>query len=331
MVRVLSIRLRCLSRKRLPIPMSADKNGFWLSFPVFIDCESLSDFLAERLSAGHRAVLDDLFSQQCIYLDDLAASPQQNIHAGQNVRLFLSEHQEETVDTGWQLIWENDEMMAVFKPHLLPVSRTTRNLYNTLISLIRRETPYVRAHLLHRLDTETAGVMMVAKNSEADKKWKPKLDQLISRKIYHAWVDGSPQWEGLLFECELSVKTGSAIRSQVYVVDPQCLDLFPKPKLSKTGFKVLRREAGKTLIECQLFTGRKHQIRAQLAHLGYPIIGDKVYAHQGYYYLKRIGEGLSRDDLHTLGSPFHCLTAVKLRLQGGVVIELPASVKPVRP
>lgn len=306
--------------------MSGEEHGFWLSLPVFKDCSSLSDFLVERLSAGHQADLVLLFDQQNIYVDGVSVrmlSRQEGLKVGQNVSVYFPDHQEGNVDLNWEILWENDELMAVFKPHLLPVSRTTRNLYNTLISLIRRQTPYSHAHLLHRLDTETAGVMLVAKNSVVDRKWKPQLDKLMCKKIYHAWVQGQPEWDELLFECELSEKIGSTIRSQIYVVDSQTPELFPKPKISKTAFKVLRREARGTLIECELFTGRKHQIRAQLAHLGIPVIGDKIYAHGGFYYLKRLDRVLTSADLAVLASPHHLLEAVSLKLQGDIWIDSP--------
>lgn len=109
-------------------------------------------------------------------------------------------------------------------------------------------------------------------------------------------------------------KIGSPIRSQIYVVDPENPQQYPKPKQSKTAFRVLQREQGRSLVECELFTGRKHQIRAQLTYLGYPIIGDKVYSHNGAYYLKRIEQGLSGKDISALGGEYHQLVACAIEL-----------------
>ncbi|MCV6613079.1 MAG: RNA pseudouridine synthase [Amphritea sp.] len=204
--------------------------------------------------------------------------------------------------------------MAVYKPHLLPVSRTTRNLYNTLISLVRRQTPYPDARLLHRLDTETAGIIMLAKTALADRYWKPRLHELITEKIYHARVRGVPKWQSYDCSCYVAEKQGGAVRSQMYVVEPECSELYIKPKFSRTQFRVIGQFGQETMVECRLLTGRKHQIRAQLAWLGHPIVGDKIYSHRGRYYLKRIESGLNQADLQALGSPFHCLTAVSLLL-----------------
>ena len=288
--------------------------GFRLCFPVYETSLCASDFLLSRLATKHQEQLPQLFEEQLVCVDGEIVGPEQPLSTGQKFEVCLPDHYEEPVDTDWQTLWENGELLAVYKPHLLPVSRTTRNLYNTLISLVRRESPYATAHLLHRLDTETAGIVVLAKNSEADKKWKPQLDQLITQKIYHAWVSGVPDWEEMVLECELSEKIGSPIRSQVYVVDRESPELYPKPKLSKTVFRVLKREKGKSLVECQLFTGRKHQIRAHLSYLGYPIIGDKVYAFSGHYYLKRISDGLNATDISILGGEHHQLIAKQLVL-----------------
>ncbi|WP_415897156.1 RluA family pseudouridine synthase [Neptuniibacter sp. QD72_48] len=290
-------------------------DGFVLYFPVYSAAPTTYCFLSTRLASLHQAQLPQLFAEGFISVDGHIASANQVLVVGQQVVVSLPDHYEEPVDTHWQKLWENDEILAVFKPHLLPVSRTTRNLYNTLISLVRRQTAYEDAHLLHRLDTETAGIILLAKNKAADKKWKPRLDKLISKKIYHAWVEGIPKWNELSYECELSEKVGSLIRSQMYVVDQAESDLYPKPKQSQTLFRVLRKEEGKSLIECELMTGRKHQIRAHLAHLDHPIIGDKIYSKGGQYYLKRLDKPLDKEDYEVLGTEYQQLTAYKVSLR----------------
>lgn len=283
-------------------------DGFSLVFPVFSDsAKNLLEFLSLRLARHDVDQLCDAFKHGCIRVDGLIAHPDQILTCGQKVTVFLQGHQEADVDARWQVLWQNDELLKVYKPALLPVSRTTRNLYQTLISLVRRETPFVNAQLLHRLDTETSGVILLAKDSAADKKWKKQLGQLIVRKVYHAWVAGLPEWNQTTFECELSEKKGSEIRSQMYVVDPQHRECYLRPKASKTSFRVLQRQTDRTLIECELFTGRKHQIRAQLAHLGYPIIGDKIYSHDGHFYLKRLEQRLADGDFAILGAQHHLL------------------------
>jgi len=310
---------------------------FVLEYPVFTESlaagqQTLLQFLQPRYAKMDEESLSRWISSDQIRLDGDQATADTLLEPGQRVTILLLDHPEDPVDTGWQLIWENSEIMAVYKPHLLPVSRTTRNLYNTLIQLVRRQTPYYDAHLLHRLDTETSGLILIAKDKAADKKWKKQLEQLIEQKIYHARVYGRPQWQQCTLECELSEQLGSAIRSQMYVVDPSRPYAFSKPKQSKTAFRVLEYSGDNSLIECELFSGRKHQIRAHLAHLGHPIIGDKIYAHHGHYYLKRLEAPLTSDEISKLGGAHHQLQAVRLQIrpypdQAAITIELPPQLR----
>lgn len=288
---------------------------FLLRFKVFTQINSsLAGFLRSRLAGSHRTQLNDLFGEGKVRVDGRLGVAEQSLRPEQIVEVTLDQHREEDADLNWRLLWEDAELMAVYKPHLLPVSRTTRNLYHTLISLVRRETPYADARLLHRLDSETAGIILLAKDQPADKRWKPNLDQLIAKKVYHAWVTGEPEWEQKTVECELSERLESPIRSQMYVVDPNERALYPKPKPSRSIFTVIKREQGRSQLRCEIFTGRKHQIRAHLAHLGYPIIGDKIYSHQGRYYLRRLDTPLTDEDLQRLGSAYHQLEATELEL-----------------
>lgn len=306
--------------------------SFTLSFPVFSESlqpgsRSLLSFVQQRFTRTEPAELSDWITSGRVSVDQQSAGAEQLLIAGQTVQIQIPDHREDPVDTRWQLAWQNAEIMAVYKPSLLPVSRTTRNLYNTLIQLVRRQTPHYDAHLLHRLDTETDGLILIAKDKAADLKWKKQLATLIERKVYQAWVYGVPNWDVQTVECELSEREGSAIRSQMYVVDPTQPEQYKKPKLSKTAFRVLRTEGAYSLLECELFTGRKHQIRSQLAHLGHPVVGDKIYSHQGHYYLKRLEVGLSEKDYQCLGGYHHRLSAVRLELRldarQRVCIDLP--------
>ncbi len=310
---------------------------FVLEYPVLLQSldagqQTLLQFLQPRYARMDKAELSHWIDSDQIRLNGVQASAATVLKPGQTISITLPGHPEDPVDTRWQLIWENSEIMAVYKPPLLPVSRTTRNLYNTLIQLIRRQTPYYDAHLLHRLDTETSGLILIAKDKAADKKWKKQLDTLIEQKIYHARVYGCPAWQQQTLECELSEQSGSEIRSQMYVVDPARPEQFSKPKQSKTAFRVLSQTQGRSLIECQLFSGRKHQIRAQLAHLGHPIVGDKIYAHGGHYYLKRLESPLTAEELKQLGGDHHQLQAIRLQIrpdpdQPALTVELPVRLR----
>ena len=251
-----------------------------------------------------------------IQLDGKTVSEDIVLLFGQVVSYCIHDYQEAEVDDAWSLTWSNADIAAIHKPANLPVNRTTRNVYNTLIQLLRRESPWPDAHLLHRLDLETSGLILIAKNNSVACQYQSKLDHLIKRKIYRAIVTRKPNWKIKDFTCDLATLDendgGSAIRSQMHVVPEG------EGKESRTVFKVLETKIKDSecysLIECELFTGRKHQIRSQLAHLGHPIVGDKIYNNNGEFYLKRLQKTLTEDDHKKLITPHHLLHAYEIHL-----------------
>lgn len=246
-----------------------------------------------------------------IELDGQPVSDNPPLRTGQRLRYCITGYSEPPVDTRWQLLWQNDEILALHKPASLPVSRTTRNIYNCLIELVRRESPWPDAHLLHRLDLETAGIILLGKTKADAARWQPKLKQLLARKIYRAVVYGQPHWqgEGQSHRCTLALTTKkeSPIRCQMHA--------DPAGKASETRFRLLSSNGYFSIIECELITGRKHQIRAHLAALGHPIVGDKIYSNSGEYYLKRLADAHTEADREKLLSPHHLLFAQRVALQ----------------
>lgn len=258
----------------------------------------------------------DKDSRGYIEVDGIVVHGDVLLSTGQVVSYTINDYQEADVDCAWSPIWSNDEIVAIHKPANLPVNRTTRNVYNTLIQLLRRDSPWLDAHLLHRLDLETSGLILIAKNNAVARKYQSNLDHLIKCKIYRAVVVGKPDWKMKDFTCDLATldenQGGSAIRSQMHVV-PQ-----GEGKESRTRFNVLaikvKEGISYSLIECELFTGRKHQIRAQLAYLDHPIVGDKIYSNNGEFYLRRLDKTLTEDDHKKLLTPHHLLHAYEIHL-----------------
>ncbi len=227
----------------------------------------------------------------------------------QKLSFVIKDYQEDQVNAGWFLLWQNEELFAVHKPANLPVHRTTRNIYNTLTALVRRQSAWKDAQLLHRLDLETSGIVLFAKNKASSLLWQPKFKQLLAQKKYRAIVYGNPNWSEKELTTKLSVKQDSPIRCQMFVSD-----LNNEGKLSTTHFKVIARAGDFSEIECELITGRKHQIRAHLAYLGHPIVGDKIYANDGEYFIKRLSDAITVEDQNNLLSDHHLLFAYQVNL-----------------
>jgi 23S rRNA pseudouridine1911/1915/1917 synthase len=129
-------------------------------------------------------------------------------------------------------------------------------------------------HPIHRLDKPVSGIVVFAKTSKALQRLNESVRLKETRKIYWAWVEGVLVEDGGTLEHYLLHDDFHA-----KVVDER----HPKGKKASLSFRVLERRKNSTLIEVELFTGRYHQIRLQLAHSGHPVIGDRKYGSTWEY------------------------------------------------
>ncbi|MFM2477425.1 RluA family pseudouridine synthase [Celerinatantimonas sp. MCCC 1A17872] len=266
----------------------------------------LYQVLAQCLPIADLTLWQKRWWDKLVLVDDLIMPLEEPVFQGQKLTYWVENYQEPSVPTNWQLIWEDDELLVVDKPALLPVSRTTRNPTQHLIGLVQ-QSGFADAHLIHRIDIETSGLIVLAKTKQAAQYWQPRLKELLVEKVYHARVWGNPVWDSQHVECQLSTVKDSDIRCQMHVVTSA-------GQKSISDFKVLNRYGDQSIVECKLTTGRKHQIRAQLNWLGHPIVGDKIYSFHGKFYLKRLDNGLSVADLTILGANHQQLLAYQITL-----------------
>lgn len=125
-----------------------------------------------------------------------------------------------------------------------------------------------RLWIVHRLDKETSGVMILARNEKAHRRLNQQFENRQVSKVYHAIVSERPAWDEITVHFSLRTNVGRLKRTTV---------VRKQGKPATTHFRVLTHFDQYTLLEAKPETGRRHQIRAHLYHLGFPILSDRLY------------------------------------------------------
>jgi len=223
------------------------------------------------------------------------------------------------VDPLFAIIYEDDDLLVINKPAGLVCHPTKGDEYSSLISRVRlhlggRST----AHLINRLDRETSGVVLAAKNPVAAGELGKILESRAVEKEYLAIVHGHPAADLGTIDAPL----GRDERSRVAVKD----GVRPDGAAAQTDFWVERRftqtpagpgaeSAPFTRLRVVPRTGRKHQIRIHLAHLGHPLVGDKIYGGDEDLYLALVEDRLTPAQRARLILENHALHARALRFE----------------
>jgi 23S rRNA pseudouridine1911/1915/1917 synthase len=213
------------------------------------------------------------------------------------------------------IICENDDLLVINKPAGLVCHPTKGDEYSSLISRVRLHLgAHLTAHLVNRLDRETSGVVLVAKNPAAAGELGKTLESRAVEKEYLAIVHGHVAAEQGTVDAPL----GKDERSRVAVKDCVRPDGAP----SQTDFWVERRfwhppaglnPSAFSLLRVIPRTGRKHQIRIHLAHAGHPLVGDKIYGGDEDLYLALVENRLTDEQRARLILENHALHARALR------------------
>lgn len=209
------------------------------------------------------------------------------------------------------ILYEDDEVVVIDKPPLVAVHPSGRHMSDTLIQRVHAhfreevEASTMVPRLCHRLDRETSGIVLVAKNPRTHPELMGQFEGHTVEKTYLALVHGEVLPEALSITDPIGSARASRIRLKMAV--------RADGLASRTDVEVLERARDLSLVRCDLFTGRQHQIRVHLAARGYPIVGDKLYGEDDGLFLRATAEELTDADRRQLVLERHALHNHRLR------------------
>jgi 23S rRNA pseudouridine1911/1915/1917 synthase len=281
----------------------------------------LDRFLSTQLRATSRTRAALIIENSAFSWQGRRLKPSDRVKGEDRIALWRPALDEAPPPTEITTIYEDDHLLVVNKPALMTVHPTARHHRHTVIRSLQLARPDQHLSLIHRLDRETSGILMLAKTPEADRLFKGQLEQRAKAEA-RAARRGDPVPE----RCDkvyLAITWGTPLGGLVN--EPLCADPSPlRVKMrtaptgeglaARTGVKVLSSVHNYALVRCELYTGRQHQIRVHLAHLGTPIVGDKLYGPDEIYLARGADNELTEQDLAILELPRHALHSTFYRM-----------------
>lgn len=235
--------------------------------------------ICEASEGKTRSFVKKLFESCQVLVNGKTAKPAQGIKAGETVEITYPEAVQYTAkpeDIPIEIIYEDEDLAVVNKPQGMTVHLGNGNIDGTLVNALLFKLDslsgingVIRPGIVHRIDKDTSGLLVVAKNDRAHLSLSKQIEEKTCKRTYLALLEGNLKTDSGTITTYIGRSPQDRVK--MAVVEPD------KGKLAITDYKVEKRFDGYTLCRFDLRTGRTHQIRVHTKYLGHPIVGDKVY------------------------------------------------------
>ncbi len=284
----------------------------------------LDQFLAVQATQLSRSRLQDLIKAGHVTLNGLTVKPNTRLRAGDAIALAEPPPvpvATQAEDIALDVLFEDDDLIVLNKSAGMVVHPAAGNWDGTVVNALLHHCPALsgiggeqRPGIVHRLDKETSGCLVAAKSDAAHQALAKQFAGREVTKIYLALASGKFRHASGVIEAPIGR----------HPVHRKKMTVLEKGRASKTDYRVLAELPAGTLVECTLHSGRTHQIRVHLKHLGHPLLGDEVYGKRA---------GFERQMLHAWRLGFtHPRTGARMSflspipadfVEAGVLANLP--------
>ena len=306
-----------------------------LTIPQNLGGLRLDQALQQMLPEYSRSRLQAWIKQGLVSAGEQPVSAKLKVWGGEQIRIVPQEAPEENAfkaqDIALDIVHEDEHILVINKPAGLVVHPAAGNWDGTLLNAVLHHAPQLqevpRAGIVHRLDKDTSGLLVVAKTIPAQTALVRQLQARSVKREYRALVWGQIWRNGRVNE---PVGRHPHSRTRMAVVRGG------KPAV--THYEVLERFAVHTYLRCMLETGRTHQIRVHMQHLKAPLVGDPVYGMRGILPLRAMTQGLSeavqnfgRQALHAVRlGLLHPATGESMEWQAELPVDMKALLEAMR-
>jgi|GEM_PF-78134 len=277
--------------------------------------QRLDHYLVRMIPRLSRTRVQQIIATQLTRVDGRAPRSSMTVLLGDELILRRAARAEPPCPRTFDVLYRDDAIMIVDKPAGLPVHASAKFYWNTLARVVSERFPDVPWQIAHRLDRETSGALAMANGRAAAGAVKGAFAHKRAAKTYLAICHGQPPWP--------DAGTGDVILDGPLALSgPHDATRLPGVRMivragglpATTRVSIVDRAGAYALVRCDLITGRQHQIRAHLADAGFPIVGDKLYAHGDDAFIEFCDRGMTRALAHRFMLPRHALHAHRLRV-----------------
>lgn len=264
-----------------------DEQQLYEHFRVVVDKNQeplrIDKYMFERLKHSSRNRIQKAADAGFVHVNDQPVKSNYKVRPLDMITLMLDAPQHDSTieaeEIPLNIVYEDTEVMVVNKPAGMVVHPGAGNFHGTLINAVAwhlKDLPTFDANdpavgLVHRIDKDTSGLLVIAKTPDAKTKLGLQFFNKTTHRSYHALVWGNFNEEEGRIEGNIARDPKDRLRMSVFPPDSAV------GKTAITHYRVLERFGYVTLIECILETGRTHQIRAHMKHIGHPLFGDERY------------------------------------------------------
>ena len=244
--------------------------------------ERLDAFLARSVPELTRSAAQKLIEEGCVLRGGKKAKKNDKLNVGDEISLTIPEPKEVDIqakEIPLDIVYEDDDVVVINKPKGLVVHPAVGHQDDTLVNgllyamgdSLSGINGELRPGIVHRIDKDTSGLLAVAKNDYAHNMLASQLKDHTMARSYEAIVVGSFREDSGTVDAPIGRHPSD--RKKMCVI-------ARNSKEAVTHWEVVKRYRGYTHIRCRLETGRTHQIRVHMAHIGHPILGDTIYGHK---------------------------------------------------